>query len=158
MSKPLFGFDDAPPADGHAEACRGCQHPGPHPIEIMTRGKHYARVTCYDCGMFLRWLPKPENAKTSRRESGHRNLIAKFSRGYCEMCLCPEADLQAGQALEAHHVHEYHEGGEPARDNLWILCTECHALVNWRRLYAAARQNMINHQTQFNEPNEESEP
>lgn len=115
-------------------ACRFCGTPGPHFVKVMTEGKHYARVTCAECSAFIGWLPKPDNEK-ARRPATHRDLVAKFGRGYCEMCLTPESKLPKGESLEGHHVDEYQNGGEASRENTWILCTACHSLVNWRRTY-----------------------
>jgi len=100
----------------------------------MTQGKHYARVDCADCRRFLRWLPKPD-ADRAKRPASHRDLVGRFGRGYCELCGINEADLPKPETLEGHHVDEFQNGGEPTRENVWILCSACHSLVNWRRTY-----------------------
>jgi 5-methylcytosine-specific restriction endonuclease McrA len=100
----------------------------------MSQGKHYARVDCVECDRFLRWLPKPE-ADRAKRPNSHRDLVSRFSRGYCELCGISQADLPKNETLEGHHVDEFQAGGEPTRENVWILCSACHSLVNWRRTY-----------------------
>lgn len=102
--------------------------PGPFP------GGHHAKLFCVDCDRFIKWLPKPET-EASRRPAAHRELVKKYSRGFCEMCLRQEADLPKPQTLEAHHVDEFAEGGDELRENIWILCTSCHRLVNHQRTY-----------------------
>lgn len=114
--------------------CRHCQTKGPHFVQLMNEGKHYARVDCCGCERFLGWLPKPD-ADKAKRPANHRAMVQKFSRGYCEMCLTPEGQLPKGEALEAHHVDPYKDGGEPTRENCWILCTACHSLFEWRKTY-----------------------
>lgn len=96
--------------------------------------QHFGREDCAGCGRFVRWVPKPE-ADRIKRPAAHRNLVKKFSRGFCEMCLLKEHELPAGQSLEAQHVEEYAEGGEPRRENIWIICTACHKLIHCIRTH-----------------------
>ena len=103
-------------------------------IRLMETGPHHARLDCPSCGRFDSWAPKPE-ADRARRPAAHRDLVRRFSRGYCELCLRPEAELPRGATLHGHHVDEFQGGGEPIRENIWILCTACHALVTWIRTY-----------------------
>lgn len=120
----------------HVEKCNCCGHEGPHPVQVMSEGKHYARVDCGECSRFLRWLPKPDGEPTKyKRPKEHRDLVRKFSHGFCELCLIREEQMPKGEALEGHHVREFQDGGEATRENTWILCTACHAFVNWRRTY-----------------------
>lgn len=97
--------------------------------ELTPDKQHYAKESCGVCGCWLRWLPKPDREKI-RRPSAHRNLVKKFSHGYCELCCTAEQDLPPGQVLEAQHGVEFQDGGEPTRENIWILCTACHKLVH----------------------------
>lgn len=100
---------------------------------------HYGREDCADCGRFIRWVPKPEGDRV-RRPSAHRGLVHKFSRGFCEMCLRKENELPDGQTLEAQHVEEFSGGGEPKRENIWIICTACHKLIHCIRTHFAIRK------------------
>lgn len=123
-------------SDLHSEQCKSCGSNGPHPITVTTTGTHYARVDCVECRRWIRWLGKPDSDPTKyRRPKQHRDMVEKYSRGYCEMCLRKQLDLPKGETLHAHHVHEYQDGGEPTRENTWIVCTACHSLINWRRTY-----------------------
>lgn len=98
--------------------------PGPHP------GGHWAKEQCSVCGKHLKWLPKPDSdASKYRRPGTHRELVKKFSPGYCEMCLTPAADIRSPATLEAHHIDRFKNGGSNERSNIWILCTACHHFV-----------------------------
>ena len=78
--------------------------------------------------------PKPD-ADKARRPAGHRKLVKKFGRGFCELCLRREAELPASQDLDGHHVVEFADGGTDDQANVWILCTSCHRLVHHQRTY-----------------------
>lgn len=105
-------------------------------IEIRTTGKHYANMICPQCNRHLGFAPKPDSdASKYNRPAQHRELVRKHSRGYCELCRFTESQLPKNCSLEAHHVIPFEEGGEPTRDNTWILCTACHRLVEWQRTY-----------------------
>lgn len=92
---------------------------------------HFAEYRCLDC-QSRDWIAKPGG---TRRPSAHRKLVAKYSRGFCEMCLRPESDLPPNSPLEGHHVVEYQADGESERENVWIICRACHRLVTWMRTY-----------------------
>lgn len=92
---------------------------------------HYSRQTCYKCGKGD-WKNKPDSDPSKyKRPAAHRELVKKYSPGYCEMCLKPEAKV----TLHAHHVIEFKPGGSADRSNIWILCTACHAYVGHVRRY-----------------------
>lgn len=116
--------------------CPRCGDGGPHAVTLMTEGKHYAKARCVACDAFLRWLPKPaDDATKYKRPQKHRNLVAEYGSGYCEMCLREQHELAKGESLEAQHVIEFQDGGSEKRENIWILCTSCHSLVHWLRRY-----------------------
>ncbi len=121
------------------DALKPCKHPGCdgtcHP-ELMPHSRHYAKWVCGSCGKWNDWVRKPsDDASKYRRPAAHRKLVAKFGRGYCEMCMRQENELRDEDTLEGHHSIEFKDGGEPTRENTWILCTACHRLVNWMRTY-----------------------
>lgn len=104
-------------------------------------GPHYAAETCWVCNRWKRWLPKPSPPHPltrsplhpRNRPAAHRNLVKKYSRGFCELCLTPERQLRQRNWLEAHHVLEYAAGGVDSRENVWIVCRSCHRLICWVR-------------------------
>jgi len=113
-----------------------CQHNDPPRVELTPHLPHYGKAICSMCGAFLRWLPKPDSdASKYRRPSAHRDLVAQFSRGFCELCLTVESELPGRQVLEAHHVAEFAEGGPATRENIWILCTGCARIIHTIRNY-----------------------
>jgi hypothetical protein len=116
--------------------CQHCGFDGMHKATQLPTGQHWGRIDCGGCGKWIKWLPKPESDPTKyRRPTSHKNLVEKFGRGFCEMCLRAQGELGARETLDGHHVLEFQNGGEPSRENVWILCTACHRLVNWTRTY-----------------------
>lgn len=110
--------------------CSKCDRP----LRAFLResGVHYADLRCPVHG-HQGMLPKPET-DPARRPAAHKDLVAKFGSGFCELCLRMAEELPIGQALIGHHVREFAaEQGEPTRENIWILCTGCHELIDWMR-------------------------
>lgn len=91
-------------------------------------------AVCARCGSYLCFLPKPESDRVCR-PAAHRDLVKRFGCGFCELCMRKEVDLPAGTFLIGHHVLEYQDGGDPKRENVWILCSFCSALVHTMRVY-----------------------
>lgn len=114
--------------------CVRCGHNAKPKSVLTPDGKHFAKAVCAACNAYFAWIGKPDSQKY-KRPASHKNLVKKFSPGYCQLCLTPEWRLPNGESLEGHHVVEFQDGGEPTRLNTWILCTACHSLVNWRRTY-----------------------
>lgn len=101
------------------------------------KGNHYAQLKCThsDTPHWIDWLPNPQNKDKSRRESNHRNLVSRYSQGFCECCMRKAEDLPKPQQLEAHHVIEHKDGGTDDRSNIWIVCTPCHKQIHHNRTY-----------------------
>ena len=117
------------------EPCRYCRAPAPHIVETKdVPAPHWGRFVCRNCHRHLDWFSKPDADKV-KRPAAHKDLVAKFGRGFCEMCLRKPVDLGQNETLEAQHVLEYADGGEPTRENIWIICTACHKMVHWLRPY-----------------------
>ena len=116
-----------------------CQFCGSADIafELTPNLPHYGKETCRSCGRHSRWVPKPDSDKI-RRPAAHKDLVSKYGNGYCEMCLILEERLPPGQTLEAQHVREYQHGGSEVRENIWIVCTRCHKLIHWLRVWSTA--------------------
>lgn len=118
--------------DGRILPCPKCGKRIEPEFQMGPFGPHWAKCTCKACRSV--WFP-PKPGKRKNRESRHTELVRRFGRGFCELCGILQARLPAGEAFEGHHVDEYHLDGEPTRENTWILCTACHRLVHWRRIY-----------------------
>lgn len=123
-------------AQQHRRDCSRCGHlNGRGRLVECAQGPHYARIVCPQCESFWDWVSAPER-ENGKRPAAHRNLVKRFGRGFCEMCLRKESEL--GESFfVGHHVHEYHDGGDPSRENVWILCKGCERLVHWARTYFA---------------------
>lgn len=115
---------------------RGTIVHGPHP------GGHYAKIDCSKCGRWIRWLPKPDVEK-HRRPAAHRDLVEKFGKGFCELCLRKKDQLPLPQTLIGHHVDPYAKSRnkELKKEDVWILCTMCHRIVEWMRTYMGHYHN-----------------
>ncbi len=125
--------------------CRLCNAPGPQTVTLRTSGVHYAEVRCVKCKQHLGFQSKPDSDPTKyKRPKAHTDLVKQFSKGYCEMCMRPQADLPKGETLEAQHVVEFQNGGSCEKENIWIVCTGCHRLIHWRRTYIGPRQELTN--------------
>lgn len=122
--------------------CSRCGDGGPHLTELRTTGVHYANGWCRKCNNHF-FPPKPDSDPTKyKRPKPHTDLVTKFSRGFCELCLRKQAQLPKGQTLEAQHVIEFSDGGEPNRENIWIVCTACHRHIHWTRTYHGPREQI----------------
>lgn len=121
--------------------CPKCEATDFDPFDGPTPGEMRG-AKCIVCGTKW-WQPKPENER-AKRPARHRELVKKYGRGFCEMCGRPEKQLRTGETLEAQHVFEYQAGGEPARENIWIVCTTCHRLIHWTRRAYGGEVDLLN--------------
>jgi len=103
-------------------------------VTVLTpQMSHYGRLICSNCYRHVDWAKKPENEGKKRRASKHRDLVAKYSKGYCQLCMRKIEELPPKCVLTAHHVERYCENGSAEPDNIWIVCTDCHSLIEWAR-------------------------
>lgn len=116
-----------------------CPHCGSDQVyqTAMPTGVHHARIDCGKCRRFIGWVRKPENEKTKHREKDQKTLLSKYSHGFCEMCGILDEYVPNNECLVAHHVNEYGNNGNTERENIWILCSRCHALVHHERTYVS---------------------
>ena len=128
----LFGDRHQPSDIVPGKVCRSCGCP--LFFKLCASGPHYAELRCVECGIHNGFLPKPDADKI-RRPAGHRELVQKYGRGFCEMCLTKDSDLTKNETLTGHHVVEFADGGSSERENIWIICTACHAMLHWLRTY-----------------------
>src|SRR3972149_206543 len=103
-------------------------------LEILESGIHYAKEVCAKCGAYIKFVGKPDNLKPHRHKS-HTELVEQYSKGFCEICGILHNSVPNNEALEAHHVIEYQDGGPKERENIEIVCTACHKLIHWLRTY-----------------------
>lgn len=53
-------------AGAGTSSCPRCSYPGPHQPGSGT-GPHFGRLSCGQCGRWLRWLPKPRPVESEGR-------------------------------------------------------------------------------------------
>jgi hypothetical protein len=56
---------ELPTAYCNDERAQCCKHANTY-LERMAAGPHYARKLCHDCGVFIKWVPKPETLEKKR--------------------------------------------------------------------------------------------
>lgn len=125
-------------SDKVRQCANGCGDVRPTAKETdpPTGNSHWRKLSCPECGQFMGWAPKPPDDATKYRPArSSADLVERFGKGYCEMCLRLDIELPAQHGLEAHHVKPHHIGGEDTRDNLWIVCKACHRLIEHARTY-----------------------
>jgi 5-methylcytosine-specific restriction endonuclease McrA len=95
----------------------------------------YSKITCADCGRYIKWGVDPKKPLKKRRSSGQKDLLESFSNGFCELCLRTETLIPRQQQLEAHHIIPVEMGGGNDKANIQIVCTQCHKLIHHIRTY-----------------------
>ena len=106
------------------------------PFSLRTDTQHYGEIHCPTHGHM--WIPKPTELKTVRRKVNRNlfELVSEHMRDYCWTCLRSRALLKSLQPmvpLEAHHIIEVQNGGVDERDNIQIVCKECHSGIHRTR-------------------------
>ncbi len=100
---------------------------------------HYGRVDCPLCKKFSHWVKNPNKANV--RTSTSKLSITKILEFHnikdevCFFCLRKRDQLGVCETLTIDHIIELDKGGLDEIGNLQILCTACHKLKNWMRLY-----------------------
>jgi len=123
--------------DGKMEFCPKC---GTKLLVIETPNLiHSARLDCPKHG-FIKWLPSEKNKDKKRRRASKYSLyeVAKyhnFKEPFCFFCLRKKEQLGVKETLTIDHIQELSIGGKDELSNLQILCSACHKLKNWARLY-----------------------
>lgn len=122
--------------------CRFAACSGECELRPCESGPHFAYWECTVCHRHNGWQAKPDGDK-AKRPASHSDLVRKFGRGFCELCLRTRDELRSADTFEAHHVIEYsdqHHESDGTQENIWILCTACHRLVNWIRTYFGSNE------------------
>jgi 5-methylcytosine-specific restriction endonuclease McrA len=119
--------------DGRIPPCPKCGKRIEHEFTTGPFGPHWAKLKCRTCGAV--WFPPKPDRNKAKRPSCQAKLVYRHSRGSCDLCQIPEPLIPAGETLTAHHVAEYQEYGDESRENIWILCSRCHAFVHHQRTY-----------------------
>ena len=99
---------------------------------------HYGRNDCIDCKNWVEWLKNPETkgrSKTSKYKMQQLLKFYKMDNEFCFFCLRTKSQLGIKETLTIDHKEELNKGGKDEVENLQILCSACHKLKNWCRLY-----------------------
>jgi len=111
--------------------CKYCEQEIYPEIYEVSEGPHYAKFVCPNCHRFLGWCPKPKQAKKKHTKF----KASKLDIDYCELCGRKSTQLGKHETLEVHHKMPLEEGGLDEESNILVLCTACHRLAHWVRLY-----------------------
>jgi len=101
---------------------------------------HYARLDCPKCKKWVKWLPNPNQIKQKQNRRNKSVVIdvckfQGFKEEFCFICLRERKQLGTYETLTIDHIKELDKGGEDKIQNMQILCSACHKLKNWCRLY-----------------------
>jgi len=100
---------------------------------------HYGKEECAKCGRWIRWIQRPENegirTKTSKYTIQQVLTFHKKEREICFFCLRERENLGLCETLTIDHIEELDKNGKDELENLQLLCSACHKLKNWARLY-----------------------
>jgi len=128
-------YDDSYPTE---KTCPTCKK---HLIFTETpKNVHYGRLDCPLCKKFIKWVRNPEIAEKRRYGTSKYSLeqvmkFYKIEEPFCFICLRKQNELGKHETLTRDHIQELDKGGKDELENLHILCSACHKLKNWVRLY-----------------------
>lgn len=100
---------------------------------------HYGRKDCKDCGKWCSWVRNPELPENNRKSKFTPEQVCELHKikgePICFFCLRIKEQLGNKETLTIDHIQELNEGGEDIIENTQVLCSACHKLKNWSRLY-----------------------
>ncbi len=108
---------------------------------------HYGRWDCMDCKRFICWAKNPDKPETNRKVKLKVDRVCQFHNLEEEQCFfCQRKKEQLGwnETLTVDHIKELDKGGKDKIENMQVLCTACHKLKNWARLYMNWHFNEVN--------------
>ena len=103
----------------------------PRPDTVYAGGE----LRCAKCGRHLGWRSTKTDRKEGKRKGTSQYTIEMLNKTSCDICQRPKRGLGICQTLEIHHIVAIKDGGEDRRRNIMVLCTACHKLVHYIRLY-----------------------
>jgi 5-methylcytosine-specific restriction endonuclease McrA len=106
------------------------------PFKLRPDTQHHGEIRCPTHGHL--WISKPTELKTPRRKINRElfELVPGDMQEFCWTCLRHRdllKTIRPSVSLQAHHIFEAQHGGIDHRDNVQILCDECHAAVHRTR-------------------------
>lgn len=108
-------------------------------LKLTPQTIHYGRLDCPKCG-FYAWASNPESSKidslrTSKKTASQVCAFHKLPEEMCFYCLRTRKELGFAETLTCDHIQELDKGGQDIIENQQVLCSACHKLKNWLRLY-----------------------
>jgi 5-methylcytosine-specific restriction endonuclease McrA len=106
------------------------------PFRLRPDTQHHGEIRCPVHGHA--WIAKPFEQKTPRRKVNPDlfDLVPDDMRDFCWTCLRDREllkSLRPAVVLQAHHIIEAQHGGADMRDNIQIVCAECHSKIHRTR-------------------------
>jgi len=100
---------------------------------------HYGRQDCQHCGRFCSWVRNPDLPVNARGNKKSPKKVCDFhgivGDEICFFCLRERDQLGIKETLTVDHIQEIDKGGKDVIENMQVLCSACHKLKNWMRLY-----------------------
>jgi len=108
-------------------------------FKLTPESVHYGKMICDSCEKWFKWVPQPNPEGIRKKVSKHRIErvldFYKMKEPICFFCLRNQKQLGFSETLTRDHIVELDKGGKDEVENLQILCSACHKLKNWMRLY-----------------------
>ena len=110
-------------------------------IVLTNNSVHYAKEVCCNCRKWIGWIKNPESTRTknpNRKMKLNPKKVCDFHNFktiHCFFCQRGREQLGNNETLTVDHIEELDKGGEDKIENMQVLCTACHKLKNWARLY-----------------------
>lgn len=101
---------------------------------------HFGRLDCPEHG-FRGWARNPDSPRIDSKRIGNHADISKvmvyheLKEAICFFCLRRKDELGDKETLTIDHIIELDKCGKDEVYNMQILCSACHKLKNWARLY-----------------------
>jgi hypothetical protein len=101
---------------------------------------YYGKLICGHCKRFCKWVGNPDSKKADSLRINQKTVkdVCDFHNIKEEQCFfCQRTRNQLGvmETLTIDHIIELDKGGEDQIFNMQVLCSACHKLKNWCRLY-----------------------
>jgi hypothetical protein len=100
---------------------------------------HYGKMVCTKCDKWFSWVKHPlrENMRTKTSKYSIEQILQhrEMKEVFCWFCLREQERLGSCETMTRDHIQELDKGGKDELNNLQILCSACHKLKNWARLY-----------------------
>jgi len=119
-----------------------CKHCGSENLKFERTPTtiHFGKLVCGHCNTFSHWAKNPESPRANTLRVNQKSIreIMAFhgqEKEFCFFCQRKRKELGDKETLTIDHIEELNHGGKDQIDNMQILCSACHKLKNWCRLY-----------------------